>query len=93
VGVGNTVRGSRVGILGYASSESNLVVGNTLEAIAEDARDLGIGNAWDDGTRGNYWSALRGSDTDGDGILDAPYPVPPRGVDRYPLARPPASGP
>lgn len=37
---------------------------------------------------GNYWSTYNGSDSDNNGIGDAPYVIDPNNVDRYPLMRP-----
>lgn len=45
-------------------------------------------NVWDDGEKGNYWSNYNGSDTDGNGVGDAPYEIDANNVDRYPLVNP-----
>ncbi len=53
-----------------------------------EASDLGTGNTWDDGSRGNYWGNYSGSDLNNDGIGDQPFYLHPRsrGVkDNFPL--------
>jgi hypothetical protein len=42
-----------------------------------------IGNFWDNGCEGNYWSNYNGTDLDGDGVGDAELPW--EEVDHYPL--------
>jgi len=47
-------------------------------------------NYWDNGTIGNYWDDYFGRDTDGDGIGDTPYPIPPYytlNFDYYPIVK------
>jgi parallel beta-helix repeat protein len=50
--------------------------------------DGGNNNMWDDGKEGNFWSDYRGGDSNSDGVGDTPYPIPPNGVDNYPLMKP-----
>jgi len=47
-----------------------------------------VGNTWDNGEIGNYWSTYAGVDTTGDGIGDTPYLVFEYMIDNYPLMEP-----
>ncbi|CAD7774989.1 MAG: Periplasmic copper-binding protein (NosD) [Candidatus Methanoperedenaceae archaeon GB50] len=59
----------------------NYLINNTHE----NAYDIGT-NQWDSGSVGNYYSDYNGTDTNRDGIGDAPYPIPGgESVDRFPL--------
>ncbi len=73
-----------LGVLLELGSNDNLFAGNGFFARIP-VRSEG-GNAWDDGHRGNYWAGFSAPDADGDGILDLPYEVSFREVDRFPLA-------
>lgn len=42
-------------------------------------------NAWDNGSKGNYWSYYQGMDGNGDGIGDTPYVINSAFIDHYPL--------
>ena len=73
-----------LGVLLELGASGNLIVGNGF--FCRVPVRSGGGNAWDDGTRGNYWSGFSAPDADGDGILDHPFPVNSDEVDRFPLA-------
>jgi len=69
-------------------SDNNTIYHNNLIDNTQNARDTGA-NQWDAGSEGNYWSDYNGTDSDGDGIGDTPYPIPGgSSVDRYPLMQP-----
>ena len=85
---GNIVDGDGVGIRAMVS-EGNLIVGNAFLQMPVNAGDEGEGNLWDDGALGNFWADFVGTDDDGDGIGDTPYPVNPNGIDHFPLMTPP----
>ena len=56
-----------------------------------EASDLGTGNTWDDGSRGNYWGNYSSVDANNDGIGDQSFVLHPkwRGVkDSFPLMGP-----
>ena len=55
-----------------------------------NANDYLMGNHWDNGEEGNYWSDYTGIDTDADGIGDTPYNITTDGYkkDLYPLIDP-----
>lgn len=91
---GNTFRSNGVGT--ELRGSSNRVDHNHFEFNNLQGRDVGSGNAWDDGypSGGNWWSDYVGVDlysgpmqsTPGsDGFGDTARPVSTNGVDRYPF--------
>jgi len=77
-------------ILGFGTN-SNTVYHNNVIRNGIQAMDNGIGNMWDDGAEGNYWSDYKGKDKDHDGIGDTPYTGilgVAGSVDNYPLMKP-----
>jgi len=70
------------------AGKGNLIFHNNITDNTTNAFDSGRSNYWYDRHEGNYWSDYEGKDTDGDGIGDTPYLVPPNGVDNYPLMEP-----
>jgi parallel beta-helix repeat protein len=86
---GNTITNSDFGLALGDSTGDNLLHHNNFSITGTwHGVDDGMGNQWDDGSEGNYWSDYTGTDADSDGIGDTPYQVVPNGVDRYPLMEP-----
>jgi parallel beta-helix repeat protein len=48
---------------------------------------------WDDGREGNFWSDYNGTDSNNDGVGDAPYVIDTLNLDRYPLLQSPVKLP
>ncbi len=72
-------------------SENNSLYLNSLVDNEINAVDDGLGNQWDNGAKGNYWSNYTGSDIDPlDGIGDQPHDIlgSAGSQDRYPLISP-----
>jgi len=67
-------------------SNANSIFENTLLDNFDQAwvEEVTI-NAWDNGSKGNYWSDYNGMDSDYDGIGDTPYIINVNNTDRYPL--------
>jgi len=88
----NWFQGNEQGLYSCCSSCFNTIYKNTCIDNEKHASD-GYHNNWDNGELGNYWDNYNGTDNDGDGIGDTPYPIPGgNNEDRYPLMEPPWSG-
>lgn len=78
----NTVYGNYMANNGFAVALQDGAVNNTFYAntfTADSCKihiDDGVeGTRWDNGTIGNFWGDYNGTDSNGDGIGDAPYIV------------------
>jgi len=86
----NTIIKNPTGIILDPYSHNNTFYHNNFIDNIDNAYDEG-NNTWDDGypSGGNYWDDYNGTDNDGDGIGDTPYPIPGGdNEDRYPLMEP-----
>ena len=88
--IGNTANNNSIfGIALHLSSYNKLSHNNLVYNSQNNALDTTGNNQWDSGTEGNYYSDYPGTDSNGDGIGDTPYPIPGgSSVDRYPLMNP-----
>jgi len=90
----NNISKNRDGIYLQDSSNNNIIYHNNLINNTQNAYDE-CNNSWDDGypSGGNYWDDYNGTDGNGDGIGDTPYPIPGGdNEDRYPLMEPYGNG-
>ena len=78
----NTIYGNYMANNGFAIALQEGAVNNTFygNTFAADSCKIQIdggveGTFWDNGTIGNYWGDYNGTDSNGDGIGDAPYTV------------------
>jgi parallel beta-helix repeat protein len=68
-------------------SSENLIYQNNFSRGIKGPYDNGD-NQFDFEGRGNRWDNYQGKDSNGDGIGDVPYSLPPTGEDRHPLVNP-----
>jgi len=85
----NTANSNNCGIYLCLSSNNTPYHNNFIDNTNYNAYDDSGTNQWDNGAEGNYFSDYTGTDSDGDGIGDTPYPIPGgSSEDRYPLMEP-----
>ena len=84
----NWVEGNEIGLYSCCGSNGNVFYSNSVIDNDKQASDS-YNNYWDNGIIGNYWDDYNGTDNNGDGIGDTPYPIPDGdNEDRYPLMEP-----
>jgi len=88
---GNNIPNDSYGMHYFYSGNNNTIYHNNfINNTPQNAYDE-FNNLWDDGypSGGNYWDDYNGTDEDGDGIGDTPYPISGGdNEDRYPLMEP-----
>jgi len=87
---GNNLTNNTCGVqLGYTSGNkcyNDNFVNNTQQAFVQvPIGGVSIGNVWDNGFEGNYWSDYNGTDSNQDGIGDTPYIIDANNIDHFPL--------
>ncbi|HEY3421455.1 MAG TPA: NosD domain-containing protein [Methanomassiliicoccales archaeon] len=93
----NTLKNNKGHGIHLADSDFNNLYGNVLivnnkstsvyNALHQQCADTGVGNHWNTGSYGNYWSDWTTPDANADGIIDRPYPIGEgSSKDYYPLA-------
>ncbi len=81
----NRLERNELGLYSCCGSSFNIIYKNTCIDNEKHSSDA-FYNSWDNGAVGNFWDDYNGTDSDGDGIGDTPYPIPDGdNEDRYPL--------
>jgi parallel beta-helix repeat protein len=82
---GNNLTNNFYGIGFDDLSNNNTIYHNDFMNNYSQVHGPGIGNFWDNGSGGNYWSDYNGTDSNQDGIGDTPYIIDVNNTDHYPL--------
>lgn len=87
--IGNTIDSNVNWGVWYSNSRENVFFHNNVVGNRPQVSDSRTDNLWHDPAtkEGNWWADHQGTDSDGDGIADTPYPVLGAGntVDPYPF--------
>jgi len=84
--VANNVKSNTVYGIFLRDSNGNVGYHNNFIDNLPQAYD-NTANAWDYGSKGNYWSDYTGQDLDNNGIGDTPYVIDSNSKDNYPLMK------
>jgi len=85
---GNMISANYFGILVDWSGGNFIHHNNIVNNVNQASINGDVGNSWDNGCEGNYWSDYSGSDGNGDGIGDSQYVIDATNIDHYPLMNP-----
>jgi parallel beta-helix repeat protein len=86
--LGNNITDNKKSIDFQMDSLGNRIYYNNFVNNELLLADEGSVNNWDNGTVGNYWSAYKGIDWNGDGVGDTPYIIDENNRDNYPMMEP-----
>ncbi|MEM2945619.1 MAG: NosD domain-containing protein [Thermoproteota archaeon] len=85
---GNSVTDNGRGIFLRGTSSNNKFYRNDLISNNLQVDSYKCVNAWDDGSKGNYWSDYKGVDSDKDEVGDTPYVIDENNKDNFPAMKP-----
>jgi len=84
----NEVQANAAGVQLVATAGALLQRNNFRNNTVQATDDSNAGNAWDNGTVGNFWTDYPGVDADANGIGDMPYEIDLDSVDNFPSMLP-----
>lgn len=85
---GNNIVKNEYGIYVVSSSNNLLLHNNFVNNTQQTLPPSLSANLWNNSCEGNFWSDYTGSDSDGDGVGETPYPIDGNNIDYYPLMNP-----